>query len=89
MVADAKKGPNIRRLYEVMSVPPPKDTRDNRLMAIVGYEVVEDQRGSVYAGGDKEVLMREGNANLSGAYGFGHPHEVGEVDDNCKPADQE
>ncbi len=89
VAANAKKGPNIRRLYEVMSVLPPKDTRDNRSMAIVGYEVVEDQRGSVYAGGDKEVLMREGNANLSGAYGFGRPHEVGEVDDNCKPADQE
>ena len=89
VAADAKKGPNIRRLYEVMAVLPPKDTRDNRSMAIVGYEVVEDQRGSVYAGGDKEVLMREGNANLSGAYGFGRPHEVGAVDDNCKPADQE
>lgn len=89
VAADAKKGPNIRRLYEVMTVLPPKDTRDNRSMAIVGYEVVEDQRGSVYASGDKEVLMREGNANLSGVYGFGRPHEVGTVDANCQPADQE
>ena len=85
----AKKGPNIRRLYEVMSVLPAKDTRDNDSMKIFGYEDVKTQEGSVYSGGVKEVVMREGNANLSSVYGFGRPHEVGEVDDNCKPADQE
>lgn len=89
MAADAKKGPNIRRLYEVMSILPPQDTRDNQSMAIVGYEMVETQKGSLYSGGDKEVLMREGNANLSAAYGFGRPHEVGVVDADCEPADQE
>lgn len=87
--ADAKKGPNIRRFYEVMSVLPPKDTRDNTSMKIFGYEDVETQKGSVYSGGPKAVVMREGDAHLSGVYGFGRPHEVGEVDDNCKPADQE
>lgn len=89
VAADAKKGPNIRRLYEVMSILPPQDTRDNQSMAIVGYEMVETQKGSLYSGGDKEVLMREGNANLSAAYGFGRPHEVGVVDADCEPADQE
>jgi hypothetical protein len=89
VAADAKKGPNIRRLYEVMSILPPQDTRDNRSMAIVGYEMVETQKGSVYSGSNKEVLMREGNANLSDAYGFGRPHEVGVVDADCEPADQE
>ncbi|WP_162930001.1 hypothetical protein, partial [Pseudophaeobacter sp. EL27] len=87
--ADAKKGPNIRRFYEVMSVLPPKDTRGNESMKIFGYEDVKGQKGSVYSGGAKAVVMREGDANLSGVYGFGRPHEVGEVDENCKPADQE
>lgn len=89
VAADAKKGPNIRRFYEVMSVLPTQDTRDNTSMKIFGYEDVETQKGSVYSSGAKEVVMREGNANLSSVYGFGRPHEVGEVDDNCKPADQE
>ena len=91
IVADgSKKGPNIRRLYEVMSILPVNDTRDNDSMKIFGWEDVETQEGSYYSGGDvKEVVMREGNANLSDVYGFGRPHEVGEVDENCKPADDE
>lgn len=87
--ADTKKGPNLRRFYEVMSVLPPKDTRDNTSMKIFGYEDVKTQKGSVYSGGPKEVVMREGNAHLSGVYGFGRPHEVGVVDADCEPADQE
>ena len=72
-----------------MSVLPPKDTRDNTSMKIFGYEDVDRQKGSVYSSGPKEVVMREGNANLSAAYGFGRPHEVGVVDADCEPADQE
>ncbi|MCD9149764.1 hypothetical protein [Pseudophaeobacter flagellatus] len=90
LVADgSKKGPNIRRLYEVMSVLPPQDTRDNASMKIFGYEDVESQKGSYYGGDAKEVVMREGNASLSSVYGFGRPHEVGEVDPACEPADQD
>jgi hypothetical protein len=90
LVADgSKKGPNIRRLYEVMSVLPPQDTRDNASMQIFGYEDVASQEGSYYGGDAKEVVMREGNASLSSVYGFGRPHEVGEVDPDCEPADQD
>lgn len=83
----SRKGPNVRRFYEIMSVLPPKDTRDNESMAIFGYGDRDSSGASSYNSGKKAIVMREGVASTSGVYGFGQPNEVGEVDKDCEPAD--
>lgn len=81
-------GPNIKRFYDIMSKLPKDHVVDNDSMR--KFTSIEDGgQGSYYSGQDKDVVMREGDAVLSSAYGFGREHEVGGADDNCKPANNE
>lgn len=81
-------GPNIKRFYDIMSKLPKDHVVDNDSMR--KFTSIEDGgQGSYYSGDDKDVVMREGDAVLSSAYGFGREHEVGGADDNCKPANNE
>ena len=91
LVADGEKlGPNIRRFYDVMSELPKSHTLDNDSMLLFAFEDQSDAEGSWYSGGSKkQVVMREGDARTSVAYGFGLPHELGEVDEACRPANEE
>jgi len=91
LVADGEKlGPNIRRFYDVMSELPKSHTLDNDSMLLFAFEDQKDAEGSWYSGGSKkQVVMREGDARTSVAYGFGLPHELGEVDEACRPANEE
>lgn len=81
-------GPNIKRFYDLMSKLPKDHVVDNDSMR--KFTNIDDgKQGSYYSGQNKDVVMREGDAVLSGAYGFGREHEVGGADDNCKPANIE
>lgn len=81
-------GPNIKRFYDLMSKLPKDHVVDNDSMR--KFTSIDDgKQGSYYSGTDKDVVMREGDAVLSGAYGFGREHEVGGADDSCKPANDE
>lgn len=79
-----KKGPNIKRFYEVMSDLPDSATLDNDSM--IQFTTVEGPAtGSDYGPSRKEVTMREGDANASGYYGVALPHELDNIDPDCKP----
>lgn len=84
IAAGAQDGPNIKRFYEIMSDLPPSATADNDSMRI--FTEIESGGGSYYSGSSKDVVMREGDAALSVAYGFGQEAEVGQVDAGCEPA---
>lgn len=81
----ALDGPNIKRFYEIMSKLPDGHVVDSDSMR--KFTNIESGGGSYYADTDKDVVMREGDAVLSGAYGFGREHEVGGADEDCKPVD--
>ncbi len=87
IAAGAQDGPNIKRFYEIMSDLPPTATSDNDSMRI--FTEIESGQGSLYRGSTKDVVMREGDAALSVAYGFGQEAEVGQVDPGCEPANTE
>ena len=75
--------PNLKRFYDLMIKLPKDHVVDNDSMRKFSSKAAG---GSLYSGQTKEVVMAEGDAALSGAYGFGREHEVGGADDNCKPA---
>ncbi len=87
IAAGAQDGPNIKRFYEIMSDLPPNATADNDSMRV--FTEIESGQGSYYSGSSKAVVMREGDAALSAAYGFGREAEVGQVDAECEPANTE
>jgi hypothetical protein len=87
-IADnALKGPNIERFYEIMSELPSGATLDNDSMR--QFTMVETGQGSFYDGETKDVVMREGDAALSSAYTFGSEFQVGEVEEDCEPANDD
>lgn len=82
------KGPNIKAFYQAMADLPTSDTLDNDSMQ--KFSVMDaNGNGSFYQGTDKRVVMSEGNAMYSTAYNFGSPHEVGDVPDDCQPANDD
>ena len=87
IAAGAQEGPNIKRFYEIMSDLPPSATADNDSMRV--FTEIESGQGSYYSGSAKDVVMREGDAALSSAYTFGAEAEVGQVDPDCEPANDE
>jgi hypothetical protein len=82
-------GPNIRRFYEIMSDLPPTDTLDNDSLRT--FTDRPNARGaSDYTGGNvKEVVMREGDAVLSNSYTFGAEYQVGDVEEDCEPTNDD
>lgn len=86
--AGALDGPNLKRFYDLMIKLPKDHVVNNDSMR--KFSSVEDGgNGSYYSDTKKDVVMREGDAALSGAYGFGRDFEVGGADENCKPANDE
>lgn len=87
LVADgAQDGPNIKKFYQLLGDLPSQDVVKSDSMR--KFTNIEGGSGSFYSGTKKDVVMREGDAVLSGAYKFGEEHEVGKVDPGCEPADQ-
>ena len=78
-----KKGPNIKRFYEVMDELPESATLDNDSMIVFSTNE-GPASGSAYNGGRKEVSMREGNASDSGYYGLAQPHELESIEPGCE-----
>jgi len=87
MADDEAKGPNIARFYDVMADLPDKDTKDNDSMRV--FNTSDTGSGSSYNSAKKQVVMREGNESTSGAYQFGVPHQVGDVDEECQPKNED
>ena len=83
----ALEAPNIKRFYEIMSDLPDEDTVGNDSMR--SFTMIESGQGSVYSSTKKAVVMREGDDTMSGAYSFGQEFQVGEVEDDYKPANDE
>ncbi len=82
------KGPNIKAFYQAMEDLPPGDTIDNDSMQ--KFSVMDaNGSGSFYRGSEKRVVMSEGDAMYSTAYNFGSPHEVGDVPEDCQPANED
>ncbi len=82
-----KDGPNIQRFYDIMSHLPAKDVVFNDSMR--EFQITPGG-GSFYEdGAKKNVVMNEGDAAKSGAYGFGQEHEVGGADPECQPANKD
>lgn len=91
-------GPNLLKLYNVMTDCPTSDTLDNDSMLVLSTSGGE-QTGSSFASGiaidagsgdvvlTKKVVMREGDVDDSGFYGIALPFELDEIDDECKPVD--
>ena len=77
---------NIRRFYEEMSKLPASSTLDNDSL-LVFEQVGGTPIGSEYNGGEKRVLMRDGNEAESRIYGIAIEHEIGEIDPDAMPKD--
>ncbi len=88
-VTDAEnKGPNIQRFYAAMADLPESDTLDNDSM--LEFEVTEGgAEGSSFTPSKKHVTMREGEFGNSGNYGVGLEHELGAIEEDCKPVPSE
>lgn len=83
-----RRGPNIQRFYEAMTVLPDSDTLDNDMM--LEFESTEGPaEGSFYNSGTKRVTMREGEFGDSGIYGVGLKHELEDVDPDSVPVEAE
>jgi hypothetical protein len=87
VIADgAQDGPNIKKFYQLLADLPSQDVIKNDSMR--KFSIVETSGGaSFYSGVTKDVVMREGDAVLSGAVKMGEEHEVGKPDPGCEPAD--
>lgn len=83
MADDEAKGPNVARFYDIMKDLPDKDTKDNDSMLV--FNTSDTGSGSSFNSKKKQVVMREGSESTSGAYQFGVEHQVGDVDEECKP----
>ncbi len=84
----AQTGPDIQRFYQIMSDLPGGATMDNDSFRVFRNEE-SGGSGSRYSGTDKAVIMDEGPRELSAAYLFGREDAVGEVDEECEPANEE
>lgn len=80
----SKKGPNLRRFYDVMSDLPETHTKENDSMQVFS-EVSGPAKGSAYSGGRKEVMMREGAFDKSGAYLSGLESQIESPEPECAP----
>jgi len=70
-----KKGPNMKALYDAMSLLPPADTLTNE--SLLGVTRVKNAtRASDHHPGTKVMTMREGETLDSSAYGIGLEHEL-------------
>ncbi|MEO9683772.1 hypothetical protein [Tateyamaria sp.] len=87
IAAGTQDGPDIRRFYEIMSDLPDVATIENDSMRV--FTVIESGGGSYYNGSDKDVVMREGDAALSSAYGFGVEGQVGQLAPDFQPANDD
>lgn len=80
----ARKGPNIKALYDSMCLLPSDDTLSNEsLLGVV--RVAKASKASDHHPGTKKMTMREGEAEASYGYGIGFEHELEGVPDNLKP----
>lgn len=88
IIDGADAGPNIQRFYEVMSELPDADVAQNDSFKI--FSMIEDGgMGSAYSSDKKEIIMREGDALTSFARALGSPYELGEVEADCQPVEDD
>ncbi|MGB5560215.1 MAG: hypothetical protein WBN04_19650 [Paracoccaceae bacterium] len=83
----ALEAPNIKRFYEIMSELPKEHTTDNDSMR--SFSVIESGDGSLYQTDPKNIVMREGDEDVGKSYAFGDPFQVGDVEKDCEPANDE
>ncbi len=80
----AKKGPNMRALYDAMCLLPAADTLTNESLLGV-TRVAEGGGASDHHPGTKVMTMREGDVMYSAAYGIGLDYELEGVPENLRP----
>ncbi|WP_375176007.1 hypothetical protein [Pseudooceanicola sp.] len=80
----AKKGPNIKALYDSMCLLPSADTLSNEsLLGVV--RVAKPKQASDHHPGTKKMTMREGESADSNGYGVGLIHELEGVPPELMP----
>ena len=84
-----KKGPNILRFYDIMMKLPQRHTKGNPSLDLIKQLGTEEDKGGSgsYAEASREIELTIGRANDKHAEVICQEWELGEVDDNCKPAD--
>jgi hypothetical protein len=84
----AKKAPDILRLYDVMKAVPKEHTKDNPCMDKV-MRIGDEAGTSSYNKQTRQLKLRVGRANDKTERMIGQEWQMGEVDADAKPTDNE
>ena len=78
-----------QRIWKMMALCPDKDVHDNPSLEVVKREDPNSEGGSY--NGTKNLVTMNGRPGTSSDQGFGSniPNELGDVQDDCKPKDEE